>query len=152
MRAVGSQLINIAPCHNILELTLGFTLPIFAASQCNRAIEDARQLINIASPVRERYPALLSIILEITFDTKTFRSVSDPNEDWVTGLRSLGPLDETLVAAVAQCGLDGVYFEVIVDSKLDVDVTIQKMFPRLRAKDQLLVRGLRKGVWQTWRV
>lgn len=147
-RADGTQVVDITPCRNIKELTIGFTLPIFVDAQCNRVLEDAARLIPLAYLTRETYPELESFTLEITFDAKTFRNVSDPTENWIARCRGLGALDEALAAAAEHCGLRGIWFEHSTLGQVDGRKSIERMFPRLRRNQKLLFRSVREGIWQ----
>lgn len=147
--AVGAQVIDVSLCRNLKELTVGFILPVFVSVQCQKALDEALSNLSLASFSRERFPSLQDIVLEITFDAKTFRSVSDPDENWVSQLKRLETLDRVLVSAVERCGSAKVWFECICPGELlNCSDMVALMLPQLHRRGYAMFREPRDGVWQ----
>ena len=106
-------------------------------------------MLFLANISKAQFPSLRDLILQITFDAQTFRSVSDPDEDWVTQCTPLETLDTQLVNAVERCEMKGVWFECNCLGELDSSGSVARMFPQLRRRGYVLFREPRADVWQT---
>ena len=145
----GTQVIHIAPCRNIEELTIGFTVPLGSEVQCNRALSLAEQLVTTAILSRANYPALRTIVLDITYEKPTRSRAVFPGQTIPQWRIRSDALCSALAAALHACQLQHVFVEVNAPDISSASADIRGWFDPLAEKNQLVFRERRRDVWQT---
>lgn len=134
---VGAQVADFSSCINLEEFTIGMTLFAFDSMQCNKALSDVAEVLQLARLTRYRYPALKKIALNITVDLKTLCEPAKSLDGiWMRNLSGSYTLDATLMDTVRDCKLPGIHFERLLGDGGEVVTDFSGMLPKLHAKHQ----------------
>lgn len=113
------------------------TLFAFDSIQCNKALSDVAEVLQLARLTQHRYPSLKKIALNITVDLKTLCEPAKSFDDgWMRNLSGSYTLDATLMDTVRNCELPAIHFERLLGADGEVVTDFSGMLPKLHAKHQ----------------